>query len=234
MFITDTSVSSVTVQLLSSYIINDDVSVVCTINFTNPIGPNISSLVVNWFKNNEMITDNITINGSLSTFDSILTLTQVSSTDAGVYTCNASITGSDEVMTDSKNLYFNATHLCAKGLIHENLLLFDISYLSVNDSFIADTHFYSNLRLGDIIKHDCTPGYRQSGVTVQWRAPDNSLIMNPLIITVNQSISNTLYTCVITINNHDASYCPLYLANEVFISVKGNVILMVDLMFIHS
>ena len=33
-----------------------------------------------------MITGNILINGSLSTFDSILTLTQVSSTDAGVYT----------------------------------------------------------------------------------------------------------------------------------------------------
>ena len=108
MFITDTSVSSVTVQLLSSYIIGDDVSVVCTISLTNPIGPDISSLVVNWFKNNEMITDHITINGSLSTFDSILTLTQVSSTDAGEYTCSASITGSDEVMTDSKDL-------CLKG-----------------------------------------------------------------------------------------------------------------------
>ena len=111
MFITDTSVSSVTVQLLSSYIIGDDVSIVCTISLTNPIGPDISSLVVNWFKNNEMITDNITINGSLSTFDSILTLTQVSSTDAGVYTCSASITGSDEVMTDSKELCLKGTCL---------------------------------------------------------------------------------------------------------------------------
>ena len=109
MFITDTSVSSVTIQLLSSYIIGDDVSVVCTISLTNPIGPDISSLVVNWFKNNKMITDSITINGSLSTFDSILTLTQVSSTNAGVYTCNASIVGSDEVMT-------NSTDLCLKGI----------------------------------------------------------------------------------------------------------------------
>ena len=111
MSITDTSVSSVTVQLLSSYIIGDDVSVVCTISLTNPIGPNISSLVVNWFKNNEMITDNITINGSLSTFDSILTLTQVSSTDAGVYTCSASINGSDETKTDSKDLCLKGTCL---------------------------------------------------------------------------------------------------------------------------
>ena len=108
-FITDTSVSFVTVQSLSSYIIGDNVSVLCTISLTNPIGPNISSLVVNWFENNEIITDNITINGSLSTFNSILTLTQVSSTDAGVYTCSASITGSDEVMADSKDLCLKGT-----------------------------------------------------------------------------------------------------------------------------
>ena len=86
-------------------------SVVCTISLTNPIGPDISSLVVNWFKNNEMITGNIIINGSLLTFDSILTLTQVSSTDAGVYTCNASITGSDEMMTDSKDLCLKGTYI---------------------------------------------------------------------------------------------------------------------------
>ena len=108
-FITDTSVSSVTVQLLSSYIIGDDVSVVCTISLTNPIGSNISSLVVKWFKNNEMITDNITINGSLSTFDSILTLTQVSSFNAGVYTCNASIIGSNKPVSVSNPLYLKGT-----------------------------------------------------------------------------------------------------------------------------
>ena len=123
MFITDTSVSSVTVQLLSSYIIGDDVSVVCTISLTNPIGPNISSLVVNWFKNNEIITDNITINGSLSTFDSILSVTQVSSTDAGIYTCNASSTGSDEMKTDSKDLYFKTSYLCVKGLFYESSII---------------------------------------------------------------------------------------------------------------
>ena len=123
MLITDTSVSSATVQLLSSYVIGNDVSVVCTINLTNPIGPNISSLVVNWFKNNEMITDNITINGSLSTFDSILTLTQVSSTDAGVYTCNASITGSNKMMTSSKDL-------CLKGVYINFVYTLLILYLT--------------------------------------------------------------------------------------------------------
>ena len=110
MFITDTSVSFVTVQTLSSYVIGDDVSIVCTINLTNAIGPDVSSLVVNWFKNNEMITDNIIINGSLSTFNSILTLTQVSPTDAGVYTCNASINGSNIKIAGSEDL-------CLKGTI---------------------------------------------------------------------------------------------------------------------
>uniref|UniRef100_A0A1X7T4R8 Ig-like domain-containing protein n=1 Tax=Amphimedon queenslandica TaxID=400682 RepID=A0A1X7T4R8_AMPQE len=41
----DTSVSSVTVQSLSSYVIGDDVSIVCTISLTNAIGPDVSSLV---------------------------------------------------------------------------------------------------------------------------------------------------------------------------------------------
>ena len=86
-------------------------SVVCTISLTNPIGPNISSLVVKWFKNNKMITDHITINGSLSTFDSILRLTQILLTDAGVYTCRASITGSDEVKENSKDLCLKSTEM---------------------------------------------------------------------------------------------------------------------------
>ena len=69
---------------------------------------------------------------------------------------------------------------------------------------------------------------------MQWRAAhDGSLIMNPLIITVNQSINNTFYTCFITINNHDTSNCPHQIANEIAISVKGNVNLIVYLMFIH-
>ena len=57
--------------------------------------------------------------------------------------------------------------------------------------------------------------------------------MNPLIITVNQSISNTFYTCVITINNHDTSNCPFQVETNISISVKGNVNLIVDLLFKH-
>ena len=53
------------------------------------------------------------------------------------------------------------------------------------------------------------------------------MIMNPLIITVNQSTQDGYYTCFITISNHDT------LANEIYVSVKGNVNLIVHLMFIH-
>uniref|UniRef100_A0A1X7TFF2 Ig-like domain-containing protein n=1 Tax=Amphimedon queenslandica TaxID=400682 RepID=A0A1X7TFF2_AMPQE len=100
----DTSVSSVTVQSLSSYVIGDNVSIVCTISLTNAIGPDVSSLVVKWFKNDHIITNYISINGSLSTFHSIVTLTQVSPTDAGAYTCNASINGSNIIVSDLKPL----------------------------------------------------------------------------------------------------------------------------------
>ena len=118
MFITDTSVSSVTVQSLSSYVIGDDVSIVCNINLTNAIGPDVSSLVVNWFKNNKMITDNIIINGSLSTFNSTLTLTAVSPTDAGVYTCSASVNGSNITLSDPKPLCLKGIHSCYKYAIY--------------------------------------------------------------------------------------------------------------------
>ena len=113
------------------------------------------------------------------------------------------------------------------------LLLFYIYYPSVPNSFIADGHYYTNLRLGDIIKYDCTPGYSQSGVTVQWRTPDdNLLIMNPLMITVNQSVQEGFYTCIITIGHSDPFKC-LQAKNEVFISLKSNVNFIVDLMFTH-
>ena len=116
MFLTDTSVSSVTVQSLSSYAIGVNVSIVCTISLTNAIGPDVSSLVVNWFKDNEMITHNIIINGSLSRFNGTLTLTQVIPTDAGVYTCNASINGSYVTLSDSKPL-------CIKGMYNSKLFI---------------------------------------------------------------------------------------------------------------
>ena len=68
----------------------------CTITLTNPIGPDISSLTIEWFKSEEMIQDYISQKVPLpsSVFTSSLALTRVSSSDTGVYNCTASIEGS--------------------------------------------------------------------------------------------------------------------------------------------
>ena len=76
----------------------------CTITLTNPIGPDISSLTFVWFKGGAMIQDYISQEVPLpsSVFTSSLTLTHVSSSDAGVYNCTASIEGStSKPITDS-------------------------------------------------------------------------------------------------------------------------------------
>ena len=113
MFILDT----LTVHLLPSYVIGDKVSIVCTVRL---ISADVSSLVVNWFKDSTMrITDSITDSGLPPTHNSILTLTVGSPTDAGVYTCNASINaGSNIELTDSKPLCLRGTHLCYKYALH--------------------------------------------------------------------------------------------------------------------
>ena len=66
-----------------------------------------------------------------------------------------------------------------------------------------DSTFDNNLRLGDIREYDCTLGYRQSGVTVQWvEYTTNKLLNNPLILTMNQSVNNAYYTCIVTIDKN--------------------------------
>ncbi|XP_019859454.1 PREDICTED: carcinoembryonic antigen-related cell adhesion molecule 20-like [Amphimedon queenslandica] len=175
----DTNVSSVTVQSLSSYVIGDDVSIVCTISLANAIGPDVSSLVVNWFKNNEMITDDIIINGSSSTFNSTLTLTQVSPTDAGVYTCNASINGSDSVISDLKPL-------CLK----------------VNKTLSSVTE---ELSLGQNYSIDCIIGPVPTGVSVSWLLTNGSIYSNNntlMIPSILPSHNNTQYTCTIMIETN--------------------------------
>ena len=62
----------------------------------------------------------------------------------------------------------------------------------------------NNLTLGDIKEYDCTSGYRESGVTVQWNSSD-VVFNNPLIISVNQSVNNTRYTCIITVDGNPDS-----------------------------
>ena len=80
--------------------------------------------------------------------------------------------------------------------------------------------FDTNLRLGDIREYDCTLGYRQSGVTVQWvEYASNVLLNNPLILSVNQSVNNTLYVCNVIIYRNPIN-CPYQQVN-VSVTVKG-------------
>uniref|UniRef100_A0A1X7V265 Uncharacterized protein n=1 Tax=Amphimedon queenslandica TaxID=400682 RepID=A0A1X7V265_AMPQE len=184
----DTRVSSVTVQSLPSYVIGENVSIVCTISLTNAIGPDVSSLVVNWFKNNEMIpTDNINnINVSSSTFNSILTLTQVSPTDAGVYTCNASITGSDKELTDSKPL-------CLQVPFNQN------------------TDSYTDLLLGYNATMQCVNLSSLNEITINWIDQDGAIVSNNntlILPNVVPSLNNTDYTCTAEVDTNPVTCLP--------------------------
>ena len=77
---------------------------------------------------------------------------------------------------------------------------------------------YTNLRLGDIKEYDCTSDYRESGVTVQWNSSD-VVFNNPLIITVNQSINNTRYTCIVTVDGNPDN-CKTQ-TKDVLLTVRG-------------
>ena len=87
----------------------------CSITLNNKIGPNISSLLIKWFHNNNSITDeNISISPTStvsSFFITTLTISQVQTRDAGIYTCSANIVG--------HNVTTNITDLCLKGKLNK-------------------------------------------------------------------------------------------------------------------
>ena len=82
----------------------------------------------------------------------------------------------------------------------------------------------TNLTLGDIREYDCTLGYRQSEVTVEWveyKSGSNifvKVLNNPLILTVNQSINNNVYTCNVIIYKNPVN-CLIDSTQQVNVSV---------------
>ena len=93
--------------------------------------------------------------------------------------------------------------------------------------------FDDNQRLGDIKEYDCTLGYRYSGVIVQWKEyKSDQVLNNPLLLTIDQSMNNSYYTCNATINNNPAS-CELQQAH-VTIKVKGTSHIAVYIFIFHS
>ena len=97
-----------------SHTIGDMVIIQCNITLYNEIGPNISSLQINWFHNNNSITDEHISISPTSTVSSLfitrLTISQVQTRDAGIYTCSANIVG--------HNATTNITGLCLKGKLN--------------------------------------------------------------------------------------------------------------------
>ena len=110
----DTKVSSVFMKPVQSHTISDMVIIQCNIILNNKIGPNISSLQIKWFHNNNSITDEHISISPTSTVSSLfittLTISQVQTRDAGIYTCSANIVG--------HNATIGTNDLCLKGKLN--------------------------------------------------------------------------------------------------------------------
>ena len=168
--------------------------IVCNITVNTAIGPDLSVLNYTWYHNNIDITNRSEIlehNKETKTVTTRLNITSVQPSNAGVYEYRAGIV--DSVIVT------NRTELCIEGEVKQNFIILCFFIICIVVISIKKT--YTNLRLGDIKEYHCTSGYRESGVTVQWNSSD-VLFNNPLIITVNQSVNNTRYTCIITVDGN--------------------------------
>ena len=93
----------------------------CNITLNNEIGPNISSLQIKWFHNNNSITNDVISISPTSTVSSFFMTTQnitsVQLSDTGDYECRVGIIGN--------NLTKNAfTKLCIQGIVIFSLFCF--------------------------------------------------------------------------------------------------------------
>ena len=108
---TEAAVSSVTIVNPPSYVVDGDrnVELQCTVTLSHHIGPDYSALIITWTHNRNTVHNcphpqphgNTQIS---NTFSCNLTLTTVSTTSAGVYTCSGEIIGSTVFLTDLHNL----------------------------------------------------------------------------------------------------------------------------------
>ena len=208
----DTYVSFVTMKPTVTVTIGLSAVIVCNITLNTAIGPDLSVLNYTWYYNNTNITNRSEIleqNKETNTVTTVLNITSVQSLSAGVYNCAAGIIDGD-IMT-------NSTNLCLKGedaqIINKNC----ISYFVLVDDITINGN-YTDLTLGDFKEYNCTSGYRESGVTVQWKSSD-VVFNNPLIITVNQSVNNTRYICIIKVDGNPDS-CKNQ-TKDILLTVRG-------------
>ena len=96
-----TSVTQATIINPPSYVVDGDqnVELQCTVTLSSTIGPDYSALSIDWRDTTDTIINNCSSpqphgNTQISdTFSCNLTLATISATSAGLYTCNAAITG---------------------------------------------------------------------------------------------------------------------------------------------
>ena len=93
-----------------SNIIGENVTIQCTVILTTGIGPNVSSLIVNWYKDSEYVTQQHFTQKVSSKFISTLAITSLKTTNGGTYECEAGIVGNQ--------LVSNTTDLCVQGTDH--------------------------------------------------------------------------------------------------------------------
>ena len=103
-----TSVEDVTIINPPSYVVDGDqnVELQCTVTLSSTIGPDYSALSIDWRDSTDTIINNCSspqLHGNTQisdTFSCNLTLATISATSAGLYTCNAVITGISGGSTD--------------------------------------------------------------------------------------------------------------------------------------
>ena len=104
-FLSDTFVDTITI-FPTIFIIGTPGIIACEINLNTEIGPSISSLLLEWYHNNNSISNN-TLSYTMSSltrnftkrFSRILEISRVEARDSGIYTCIASIGEKNQKMS---------------------------------------------------------------------------------------------------------------------------------------
>ena len=121
--ISDTYVTTVTMKPTVTVTIGSSTVIVCNITLNTAIGPDLSVLNYYWYHNNVSVTKRSKIlekNEETNTVTTILNITSVQPSIAGIYECRASIV--DSVITTSR------TDFCIEGDIKQSFIILYFPY----------------------------------------------------------------------------------------------------------